>query len=174
MRRGLVHRDVKPSNTLIARERAREHVYLVRLRPDQDGRARPDSVTASGQVVGHRGVYMAPEVIRGEQADGVVPTCDALGCVLFECLTGYVPFPGPDQAAVIYGHLERPPPRVRDGAAHLPAALDAVLARGLAKEPAERFESGAALGGRRDRRAGRGARPQLAGGGRPDPPGAPS
>src|SRR4051794_36728311 len=138
---GLVHRDVKPSNTLIAQEGAREHVYLADFGLTKT--SGPDSVTASGQIAG-TAAYMAPEVIRGDQ-----PTQSAdlyaLGCVLFQCLTGEVPFAGSNEAAVIYAHLERPPPRLSDGAPHLPAALDSVTARALAKEPAERFESGAAL-----------------------------
>src|SRR5829696_3711631 len=87
---GLVHRDVRPSNTLIAREGAREHVYLADFGLTRT--SGPDSATATGQVAG-TAAYMAPEVIRGDQ-----PTASAdlyaLGCVLFECLTGEVPFPG--------------------------------------------------------------------------------
>src|SRR3954453_819271 len=107
---GLVHRDVKPSNTLIAREGSREHVYLADFGLTKMSGG--DSVTASGEVAG-TAAYMAPEVIHGGR-----PTASAdlyaLGCVLFECLTGEGPFPGPNQAAGIYGHLERPPPPARD------------------------------------------------------------
>ena len=139
--RGLVHRDVKPSNALVAREGPREHVYLADFGLTKT--SGPDSVTASGQVMGTV-AYMAPEVIRGEQPGSSADTY-ALGCVLFECLTGEVPFTGANEAAVIYGHLEGPPPSVRDRAARLPVALDHVTVRALAKDPAERFESGAAM-----------------------------
>jgi ABC-type transport system substrate-binding protein len=131
--RGLIHRDVKPSNALVARE---GHVYLADFGLTKT--SGPDSVTASGQVMGTV-AYMAPEVIRGE---GPTSASDvyALGCVLFECLTGDVPFQGPNAASIIYGHLELPPPRIPG----LPA-LDDVFARALAKDPAERFGSGAEL-----------------------------
>ena len=139
--RGLIHRDVKPSNALVAREGTREHVYLADFGLTKT--SGPESVTASGQVMGTV-AYMAPEVIRGEPP-GPAADLYALGCVLFECLTGEVPFTGTNEAAVIYAHLESPPPRPRDRAPGLPAGLDAVLARSMAKEPDERFESGAAM-----------------------------
>lgn len=139
--RGLIHRDVKPSNALVAREGSREHVYLSDFGLTKT--SGPDSVTASGQVMGTVS-YMAPEVIRGEQP-GAAADVYALGCLLFECLTGEVPFTGSNEAAVIYGHLETPPPSVGDRAAMLPVALDPVIARALAKDPAARYESGAAV-----------------------------
>ena len=139
--RGLIHRDVKPSNALVAREGAREHVYLADFGLTKT--SGPDSVTASGQLMGTVS-YLAPEVIRGEQPDASADLY-ALGCVLFECLTGEVPFMGSNEAAVIYGHLETPPPSVRDRSPRLPVALDPVIARALAKDPAERCESGAAI-----------------------------
>jgi ABC-type transport system substrate-binding protein/DNA-binding beta-propeller fold protein YncE len=131
--RGLVHRDVKPSNALVARE---GHVYLADFGLTKT--SGPDTATASGQVVGTV-AYMAPEVIRGQEP---TPASDlyALGCVLFECLTGEVPYPGPNAATVIYGHLELTPPN----APELPA-FGGVLARALAKDPAKRFGSGAEL-----------------------------
>ena len=146
--RGLIHRDVKPSNALVARE---GHVYLADFGLTKT--SGPDTVTASGQVAGTV-AYMAPEVIRGEEPAASADLY-ALGCVLFECLTGAVPYPGPNAAAVIYGHLELPPPRVPE----LPA-LDAVIARALAKDPAKRYATGAelvaaaraALGSKRTRR----------------------
>src|SRR4051794_13570024 len=139
--RGLVHRDVKPSNALVAREGAREHVYLADFGLTKTSGL--DSVTASGQAMGTL-AYMAPEVIRGERP-GSAADCYALGCVLFECLTGELPFAGSNEAAVIYGHLETPSPSVRDRAATLPAALDRVIARALAKDPAARYKSGSAM-----------------------------
>ena len=151
--RGLIHRDVKPSNALVVREGAREHVYLADFGLTKT--SGPDSVTASGQVMGTV-AYMAPEVIRGEQP-GSAADVYALGCVLFECLTGEVPFTGSNEAAVIYGHLETPPPSVQERAAQLPVALDPVIARALAKDPAERYESGAAMVA--DARAALGAAP---------------
>ena len=88
--------------------------------------------------------YLAPERIRGEPIDRRADIY-ALGCVLFECLTGQPPFAATSEAAVIYGHLEEPPPRASAHRAGLPEALDDVIARALAKDPAERFQSGAQL-----------------------------
>ena len=101
--RGLIHRDVKPSNALVAREGPREHVYLADFGLTQT--SGPDSVTASGQVVGTV-AYMAPEVIRGEQP-GAAADVYALGCVLFECLTGEVPFTGPTRSRSSTGTWRR-------------------------------------------------------------------
>jgi serine/threonine protein kinase/ABC-type transport system substrate-binding protein len=131
--RGLIHRDVKPSNALVARE---GHVYLADFGLTKT--SGPDTATASGQVVGTV-AYMAPEVIRGEEPTAASDLY-ALGCVLFECLTGEVPYPGPNAATVIYGHLELPPPGVPDR-----PAFDPVIARALAKDPAKRYASGAEL-----------------------------
>ena len=138
---GLIHRDIKPSNALVAREGPREHVYLADFGLTKT--SGPDPVTASGQVVGTV-AYMAPEVIRGEDPARAADLY-ALGCLLFECLTGEVPFTGPNEAAVIYGHLEEPPPRASDRRPGLPRALEAVLARALDKDPERRWASGAGL-----------------------------
>jgi Protein kinase domain/Bacterial extracellular solute-binding proteins, family 5 Middle len=131
--RGLIHRDVKPSNALVARE---GHVYLADFGLTKTSGA--DPAGAGGEMAGTV-AYLAPEVIRGEEP---TPASDlyALGCVLYECLSGEVPYPGPGAATVIFGHLEEQPPTLPE----LPA-LDAVLARALAKHPAERFGSGAEL-----------------------------
>jgi serine/threonine protein kinase len=115
--RGLVHRDVKPSNALIAVEGTAEHVYLADFgltkHTTTDGR-----LTATDQLVGTID-YVAPERIRAEQADGRADLY-ALGCVLFECLTGEVPFPRDSEAAAIYAHLEDEPPRASERRPGLP------------------------------------------------------
>ena len=90
-------------------------------------------LTATDQLVGTVD-YLAPERIAGEQADGRADLY-ALGCVLFECLTGEVPFPRDSEAAAIYAHLEDEPPRASERRPGLPLALDAVIARALEKEP---------------------------------------
>ncbi len=140
--RGLIHRDVKPSNVLIGTDGDGEHAYLVDFGITQDVADR-DRLTATDQLVGTAD-YLAPERIRGEAIDHRADIY-ALGCVLFECLTGSAPFTGTSEAAVIYGHLEEPPPRASAHRAGLPMALDDVIARALAKDPAERFQSGAEM-----------------------------
>lgn len=143
--RGLVHRDVKPSNALVVRtSEEAEHVYLCDFGVSKDATA-DEALTETGGVVGTVR-YMPPEVIKGGPA---TPSSDlySLGCLLFECLTGEPPFSGPSDAAVIYGHLEDPPPRVSARRPPLPRALDDVVARALDKDPERRWASGAELAG---------------------------
>jgi serine/threonine-protein kinase len=133
--RRLVHRDVKPANVLVGEG---DHAYLtdfgvVKALDETSGQTR------TGDVVGTLD-YVAPERIKGE-ADGPPGDLYALGCLLFYTLTGRVPFPLDTSERKLWAHLSDPPPAVPGQ-----PAFDAVIARALAKEPAERFESGAALG----------------------------
>ena len=137
--RGLVHRDIKPGNILIEGEGADERVYLTDF-----GLARmveaSTGVTATGAFVGTLD-YVAPEQIRGERVDARADVY-ALGCVLFELLTGHPPFAArDDKVAKMYAHLQEEPPRVRLLRPELPGELDLVVARALAKEPEDRFPS---------------------------------
>jgi YVTN family beta-propeller protein len=140
--RGLVHRDVKPSNVLVAVESGREHAYLADfgLTKHTTSRGGP---TASDQMVGTVD-YVAPEQIRGDEVDGRADLY-SLGCVLFECLTGEVPFTRRSEVATIYAHLEDDPPRASERCRDVPPALDAVIERALAKDPKRRWQSGAEL-----------------------------
>ena len=140
--RGLVHRDVKPSNALISRNGARERVYLVDFGITEDIQS-AERLTETNRLVG-TGAYLAPERIRGETVDGRADVY-SLGCVLFECLTGEVPFPRSSEFAELYAHLEDEPPRVSDRRPGLPAGLDAVVGRALAKDPEDRWQTGAEL-----------------------------
>ena len=89
-------------------------------------------------------LYMAPEVVRGEQPTAAADQY-ALGCVLYECLTGHVPYEGANEAAVIYGHLETPPPAPSEHVPGLPHDFDAVIQRALAKDPSARWPTCAAM-----------------------------
>ena len=134
---GLVHRDVKPANVLIAGE---DHVYLTDFGLTRHVRS-TTGVTGSGQWVGTLD-YVAPEQIRGGQIDARTDVY-ALGCVLFYLLTGRVPYQREGDEARLWAHLTERPPSVRPGA---PAAFDAVIGRALAKAPDDRYPSAGDLG----------------------------
>ena len=138
---GLVHRDVKPSNALISGNGLQERVYLVDFGITEDLQS-SERLTETG-VVG-TGAYLAPERIRGDTVDGRADVY-SLGCVLFECLTGEVPFPRSSEIAEIYAHLEDEPPRVSDRRPGLPTGLDAVVGCALAKDPDDRWQTCAEL-----------------------------
>ena len=135
-RRGLVHRDVKPSNVLLDDADGREHCYLADFGLTQRA---AEADPADGHLVGTV-AYVAPEQIRGDAIDGRADQY-ALAGLLFECLTGTAPFDGRSDVAVIFAHLEEPAPPASGRDPSLPAAVDAVLARGMAKDPGERFAS---------------------------------
>jgi serine/threonine protein kinase len=142
-RAGLVHRDVKPSNVLIANDGpdddGDDHAYLIDF-----GIAKAlegTRLTRSGAIVGTLS-YMAPERFagHGDHRGDVY----ALTCLLYEVLTGEQPFVADSTAALIYAHLHTRPPSVA-GRPAVPAALDAVIARGMAKDPDERYSSAGEL-----------------------------
>ena len=136
---GLVHRDVKPSNVLID---PRGHCYLSDFGLTQTIADRGDA-SENGQIVGTVD-YAAPEQLRSLPLDGRADIY-ALGCMLFECLTGEVPFPHDSEVAVIYAQLEESPPKASERRPRLPAAVDAPLEQAMAKLPAERPASARAL-----------------------------
>jgi YVTN family beta-propeller protein len=135
-RRGLVHRDVKPSNVLLDQQDDREHAYLADFGLTHSGHG---ADPAEGQLMGTVD-YVAPEQVRGEELDGRADQY-ALGCLLFECLTGSLPFRQGSEVATIFAHLEEPAPAASERNGGLPAAVDPVLARAMAKEPTERFDT---------------------------------
>jgi serine/threonine-protein kinase len=131
---GLVHRDVKPQNILVELRRA-EHAYLADFGIT---RAEGDPhLTATGSIVGTID-YMAPEQFLGRPATRASDVY-SFGCVLFECLTGSVPFARETSVAVMFAHVSEEPPSACAQRPELPDEIDAVVARALAKDPAERF-----------------------------------
>jgi YVTN family beta-propeller protein len=139
--RGLVHRDVKPSNVLLAGRSGEEHCYLADFGLSTSASDR--SVADARQIVGTID-YVAPEQIRGADVDGRADVY-SLACLLYECLVGDVPFRRASDIAVIYAHLEEPLPKASERAPALPPPVEAILERGTAKLPDERWETCAAL-----------------------------
>lgn len=136
---GMVHRDVKPQNILvIPREtpQGSDRAYLTDF-----GLVRPmaSETTASrtGQVFGSV-AYMAPELIEGIPADGRADVY-ALGCVLYETLTGKVPFERDNEVSAVWAHIHEDPPLLTDTQPDLPGGLNDVVFKAMAKHPDDRF-----------------------------------
>ncbi len=140
-RKGLVHRDVKPGNLLIERggdEGDPDHVYLADFGISKHAMSR-SGLTSTGQFLGTID-YVAPEQIRGTSVLGLADQY-SLGCVLYECLTGRVPFEKDLDAAIIWAHVEETPAMPTALRPDLPPEVDEVFGRVLAKRPDERYGS---------------------------------
>jgi YVTN family beta-propeller protein len=141
---GLVHRDVKPANVLIAEGRGGPlgHLYLGDFGLTKKALS-ASGITRTGQFVGTLD-YVAPEQIKNEPVDGRADVY-SLGCMLYECLSGRPPFERDAEVATMFAHITDPPPRPTDVRPELPEAIDGVIARAMAKDPAERYPTAGAL-----------------------------
>jgi hypothetical protein len=140
---GLVHRDVKPANILLADAAGRDHVYLTDFGLSRHVHA-TSGPTRTGAFMGTID-YVAPEQARGERVDARADVY-SLGCVLFTALTGGVPFDLDNDLAKLYAHDRSPAPSVLERNPGLPEAFETVIARALEKHPDERYQSAGDLG----------------------------
>ena len=138
-KRGLVHRDVKPANVLLARG---DHVYLSDFGLAKQA-TEGGGLTRQGSIVA-RAEYVAPEQITEDRVDARTDVY-ALGCLLFESLTGQAPFAG-DGGNAMMAHVDAPPPSAAALVPGLPAAFDQVVSRAMAKNPDDRYQSAGDLG----------------------------
>jgi serine/threonine protein kinase len=135
---GLVHRDVKPSNILVDDN---DFAYLIDF-----GIARAageTGLTNTGATIGTWS-YMAPERFQGDTADARADIY-ALACVLYESLTGQLPFPGQTLEQIAIAHMTQAPPRPSEISDGVPTAMDDVIATGMAKNPDQRYASAVEL-----------------------------
>jgi serine/threonine-protein kinase len=136
--RGLVHRDVKPANILIA---ADDRAYLTDFGVVKE--LARNGTTRTGSFVGTI-EYCPPEQIEGRAVDGRSDVY-SLACVLYECLSGTPPFHRPSEVAVLNAHLHASPPKLTRAAPELPPALEPVIAKALSKSPLDRYATCAEL-----------------------------
>jgi YVTN family beta-propeller protein len=143
-RAGLVHRDVKPANILVVAGQGPPHahgdpVYLTDFGLTKRTSELSSGLTGTGHFLGTVD-YVSPEQIQGKP---VGPGTDiyALGCVLYECLTGQLPFRRDDDAALLWAHLVDMPPPVTGIRPEVGPAVNAVVARAMAKDPADRYQT---------------------------------
>jgi serine/threonine kinase PknH len=156
---GLVHRDVKPSNVLLAGwvdgEDFDPFAYLVDFGIARSASQEGTALTATSGTVGTV-AYMSPERIGGSPGDRRTDIY-ALGCVLYEVITGHKPYDG-EMFAIMYAHMNTPPPRASARVPDSSPALDDVIAKAMAKEPDQRYATASefALAARQAMRTGPG------------------
>jgi Protein kinase domain/WD40-like Beta Propeller Repeat len=138
----LVHRDVKPGNVLVAGQGDEVHAYLTDFGLGKQVES-ASGLTGTGQLVGTI-EYVAPELVTGQPVDGRADQY-GLACVVFECLCGKPPFHRASEAAVLWAHVQEPPPSAKSRRPELSAETDLALSRALSKAPDDRYPSCAAF-----------------------------
>ncbi|HET9724155.1 MAG TPA: protein kinase [Actinomycetota bacterium] len=140
--RGLVHRDVKPGNVLVAHEATADdtdHCYLTDFGVSTWMTSSAGTLTSTGQMIGSVN-YAAPEQIEGRRVDGRADQY-SLGCVVYECLTGRAPFSGRTAAGTLHAHLHEEPLAPTSLRPVLSPAVDSVVGRALSKRAEDRYDS---------------------------------
>jgi len=132
--RGIVHRDIKPNNILLSRDGRPllADFGIAKALHESSG------LTRTGMSIGTP-EYMAPEQIQGQKVDGRTDIY-ALGIVVYEMLVGWAPFSSATPVAALYKQVNEPPPPLRQANINMPAWLEAVVAKALAKSPLERYQ----------------------------------
>jgi serine/threonine-protein kinase len=139
--RGLIHRDIKPANILVSDDQVLLADFGLARIVDSGA---SEVLTDSGLALGTAS-YMSPEQAAGERVDARTDVY-ALGCVLYELLSGTPPFTGASQRDIMARHATDPVPSVRTVRREVPVALEAAIVRALAKDPADRWSDAAAFG----------------------------
>jgi serine/threonine protein kinase len=142
-RHGLVHRDVKPANVLIAPRDGGERAFLTDFGVSKQRSSQDDALTGTGIAIGSVD-YMAPEQARVGELDSRTDVY-ALGCVLFHALTGSVPFIRGNDLERMWAQVKEAPPSPSSVEPRVPHRLDDVVGRALAKDPADRQQSAGEL-----------------------------
>jgi serine/threonine protein kinase len=145
--RGLIHRDVKPGNILVdalVGQQPSDHIYLCDFGLTKQASSH-SGLTQTGQFMGTID-YIAPEQIEGRDVDARTDIY-SFGCVLYECLTGSVPFKKSTEAAILWAHIQEQPIPVTERNPDLPAEIDPVIVKALDKTPDARYQSCADLVG---------------------------
>ena len=140
---GLVHRDIKPANILISSQAGKVHAYVTDFGLTKST-ASGGGLTKTGMWVGTLD-YVAPEQIQGQRIDGRADVY-ALAAVLYQALTGKVPYDKESDVAMLWAHINDPPPSVIEAVPDLPEEFDEVIRRGMAKDPEDRYLSTGDLG----------------------------
>jgi serine/threonine protein kinase len=141
--RGLVHRDVKPGNILIEDRGGKRHAYLTDFGLTKHA-ASDSGMTKTGMFVGTLD-YIAPEQLQGQTVDARTDVY-SLACVLYQAVSGEVPFPRDSEPSKMWAHMGEDPPKVRRIRADVPDAFEEVIERGMAKKPEDRYPSTGDLG----------------------------
>ena len=141
--RGLIHRDIKPANILIEGLDGEPHAYLTDFGLTKQAGSTLQ-LTGTGHWLGTVD-YVAPEQAEGKPVDARTDIY-GLGCVLFQAITGEVPYPRNNDVAKIWAHVNDPPPSPTKAVPELPRAMDDVVQRAMAKDPDKRYQSAGELG----------------------------